>query len=176
MCISFLIPDHTNICTPGFEDGMNPYAKWQIPCAEFSPPPRRHKWQDSRVMRTGRKHLNIDVMLLTIHTVSEVLALLNGIKRYAVMCTSSHRAGTHVLQEKPKYCSTRPPGSRQDKCTKSTNMMLITIGVTGGGTSVLKSNFNINTVQSFIFVVPCIVILGWRHPTRCNSLQIFIYC
>jgi len=26
------------------------------------------------------------------------------------------------------------------------------------------------------FVVPCIVILGWRNPTRCNSMQIFIYC
>jgi len=29
---------------------------------------------------------------------------------------------------------------------------------------------------NFIFVVPCIVILGWRNPTRCNSMQIFIYC
>jgi len=28
----------------------------------------------------------------------------------------------------------------------------------------------------FIFVVPCFVILGWRNPTRCNSMQIFIYC
>jgi len=27
-----------------------------------------------------------------------------------------------------------------------------------------------------IFVVPCIVILGWRNPTRCNSIQIIIYC
>ena len=30
-------------------------------------------------------------------------------------------------------------------------------------------------VASFIFVVPCIVILGWINPTRCNSMQIFIY-
>jgi len=22
----------------------------------------------------------------------------------------------------------------------------------------------------YIFVVPCIVILGWRNPTRCNSM------
>jgi len=28
----------------------------------------------------------------------------------------------------------------------------------------------------FIFAIPCIVILGWRNPTRCNSMQIFIYC
>jgi len=27
-----------------------------------------------------------------------------------------------------------------------------------------------------IFVVPCIVILSWSNPTRCNSMQIFIYC
>ena len=29
-------------------------------------------------------------------------------------------------------------------------------------------------VLNFIFVVPCIVILGWGNPTRCNSMQIFI--
>ena len=29
---------------------------------------------------------------------------------------------------------------------------------------------------NFIFVVPCIVILGWRNPKRCNCMQIFIYC
>ena len=29
---------------------------------------------------------------------------------------------------------------------------------------------------NLIFVVPCIVILGWRNPKRCNSMQIFIYC
>jgi len=34
-----------------------------------------------------------------------------------------------------------------------------------------NSNFTL-----FIFVIPCIVILGWRNPTRCNSMQIFIYC
>ena len=28
----------------------------------------------------------------------------------------------------------------------------------------------------FIFVVPCIVILGCINPTRCNSMQIFIWC
>jgi len=28
----------------------------------------------------------------------------------------------------------------------------------------------------FIFVVPCIVITGLRNLTRCNSMQIFIYC
>ena len=37
------------------------------------------------------------------------------------------------------------------------------------------SNIN-KPVPFFIFVVPCIVILGWRNPTRCNSMQIFIYC
>ena len=31
-------------------------------------------------------------------------------------------------------------------------------------------------VNKFIFLVPCIVILGWRNPTRCNCIQIFIYC
>jgi hypothetical protein len=31
-------------------------------------------------------------------------------------------------------------------------------------------------LYSFIFVVPCIVILCWRNPTRCNSMHIFIYC
>jgi hypothetical protein len=25
-------------------------------------------------------------------------------------------------------------------------------------------------------VVLSTVILGWRNPTRCNSMQIFIYC
>jgi len=31
--------------------------------------------------------------------------------------------------------------------------------------------------RNFISVVPCcIVILGRRNPTRCNSMQIFIYC
>jgi len=30
--------------------------------------------------------------------------------------------------------------------------------------------------KNFIFVVPCIVILGWRNPTRCYSMQKFIYC
>ena len=32
------------------------------------------------------------------------------------------------------------------------------------------------SVLNFIFVVPCVLILGWRNPTRCNSMQIFIYC
>ena len=27
-----------------------------------------------------------------------------------------------------------------------------------------------------IFVVSCIEIQGWRNPTRCNSMQIFMYC
>jgi len=31
-------------------------------------------------MKTSRKHLNIDVMVLAIYRSSEVLALLNGIK------------------------------------------------------------------------------------------------
>jgi len=34
------------------------------------------------------------------------------------------------------------------------------------------------TVYTYIhiFVVPCIIILGRRKPTRCNNMQIFIYC
>jgi len=34
----------------------------------------------------------------------------------------------------------------------------------------------IHTAVYFIFLVPCIVILGWRNPTRCSCMQIFIYC
>jgi len=36
--------------------------------------------------------------------------------------------------------------------------------------------YDSNLQGRFIFVVPCIVILGWRNPTRCNSMQIFISC
>ena len=32
------------------------------------------------------------------------------------------------------------------------------------------------SLNHFIFVVPCIVIPGWRNPMRCSSMQIFIYC
>ena len=97
-------------------------------------------------MKTGGKHLNIDVMVLAIHTISEVLALLNGIKMCTLIRTSSHRIGTKVLLEKPEYCSARPSGSRRRKYTKFTNIMVITIVITGGGTSVLKFNVNNNTV------------------------------
>jgi len=37
-------------------------------------------------------------------------------------------------------------------------------------------NFTKPCNGNFIFVVPCIVILGWRNPTSCNSMQTFIYC
>ena len=33
-----------------------------------------------------------------------------------------------------------------------------------------------NYIDCFIFVVPCIVILGWRNSTRCNRMQIFTSC
>ena len=31
-------------------------------------------------------------------------------------------------------------------------------------------------IANFIFVVPCIVTLYQQDPTRCNSMQVFIYC
>ena len=33
-----------------------------------------------------------------------------------------------------------------------------------------------NISRTFTFVIPCILILGWRNPTRRNSMQVFIYC
>ena len=38
----------------------------------------------------------------------------------------------------------------------------------------IKNHYDL--LLHFIIVVPCILILGWRTPTRCNSMQIFIYC
>jgi len=36
------------------------------------------------------------------------------------------------------------------------------------------SRYQLNIMlHFFIFVVPCIAILCWRNPTRCNSIQIF---
>ena len=93
-------------------------------------------------MKTDRKHLNIDVMVLAIQMSSEVLALLNGIKSCAVLRNASQRIGTQVLKEKLEYCSTRPPGRRRRKCTKSPNMLVTKIVIVRGGTSVLKSNVN----------------------------------
>ena len=37
------------------------------------------------------------------------------------------------------------------------------------------ANEHVIYIYIYIFVVPCIVILGWRNPI-CNSMQIFIYC
>jgi len=31
-------------------------------------------------------------------------------------------------------------------------------------------------IYIYIFVVPCVVILVWRNPTRCNCMKIIIYC
>ena len=34
----------------------------------------------------------------------------------------------------------------------------------------------LHTDRHFVFTVPCIVTLCWKDPTRCNSMQVFIYC
>jgi len=38
------------------------------------------------------------------------------------------------------------------------------------------NGYNVLCLLLFIFVILCIVILGWRNRPRCNSMQIFIYC
>jgi len=44
----------------------------------------------------------------------------------------------------------------------------------------IHQNFSLcykhSTSRKFYIVVPCIVILGWKNPTRCKGMQIFIYC